>query len=271
MPAHRSAHRLQRHMSVSTAELSRVRAFTFDIDGVLTERDVPVAGAIETVAAIKQEGVPVRFLTNTTSRSRSVLAEGLVRAGFQVAPEEVFCPSAAAGEYLLREGASAHLLVRQGAIEDFAGVKIDDQAPDAVVVGDLAHEWSFERLNRAFQMIKEGGARLIGLGRTRYWEAEGGLQLDAGPFIAALEHATGQEALVFGKPDRAIFETVIASIGLPADQVAMVGDDILSDIEAAIGAGMIGVLVRTGKFRAADLEGPITPDVVLDSVADLLR
>jgi len=138
------------------------------------------------------------------------------------------------------------------------------------VVGDLAHEWSFDLMNEAFRLIHEVGAELIGLGRTRYWKMEDELQLDAGPFIAALEYATGKDALIFGKPDPAIFEAVIADIGLPAGQIVMVGDDILSDVDAAMKVGLIGIQVRTGKFRDSDLQGSVTPDAVIDSVASLL-
>jgi phospholysine phosphohistidine inorganic pyrophosphate phosphatase len=49
----------------------------------------------------------------------------------------------------------------------------------------------------------------------------------------------------------------------------MVGDDIRSDVEGAQRAGLTGVLVRTGKFAPADLDGNVSPDAVLDSIADL--
>ncbi|UCE87847.1 MAG: HAD hydrolase-like protein, partial [Deltaproteobacteria bacterium] len=52
-------------------------------------------------------------------------------------------------------------------------------------------------------------------------------------------------------------------------QVAMIGDDIEGDVRAAQALGMRGILVRTGKFRAADLERDVAPDAVLDSFADL--
>jgi hypothetical protein len=34
--------------------------------------------------------------------------------------------------------------------------------------------------------------------------------------------------------------------------------------------GLIGIQVRTGKFRDSDLQGSVTPDAVIDSVASLL-
>lgn len=256
-------------MSGPLSKLPDVDAIVFDVDGVLCERDLPVSGAADTVAGLVAAGVPVRLLTNTTSKSRRLLAKNLAGAGFPVGAEQIFCPPYAAGNYLRARGASAYLLVDDGAIEDFEGVTQCQEGADAVVVGDLAHAWRFEILNRAFRILHESGAQLIGLGRTRYWQAPAGLQLDAGPFVAALEFAADTDALIFGKPAAPFFAAVVDDLGIPAHRVAMVGDDIRSDVQAAMRAGMRGILVRTGKFRPADLDGEIVPDLTLDSVSDL--
>ena len=152
---------------------------------------------------------------------------------------------------------------------DFADVRRDEEAPDYVVMGDLGEGWTFKKLNRAFRAIQQG-AGLIALGMTRYWQSGGGLQLDVGPFVAALEYATGRDALVLGKPARAFFERIAADLGLPPNQIALVGDDVRTDVGAAMEAGFFGVQVRTGKFRDGDLDRDVTPDLVLDSVADVL-
>jgi HAD superfamily hydrolase (TIGR01458 family) len=253
------------------AGLDGIEAFVLDVDGVLRERDVPIDGAAETLARLGAAGIPYRLLTNTTSTSRRVLAEGLIGAGFPVTLEQVFCPPHAAGEHLRERGDSAFLLVQEGALEDFDGVTRQEEGADVVVVGDLDQGWTFDLLNRAFRILHRDGARLLGLGRSRYWMASAGLQLDAGPFVAALEYAAGVEARIFGKPEPAIFEAVIADLGLPAARIAMVGDDIRSDVQAAMTVGLRGVLVRTGKFRDADLEQGIEPDLVLVSVNDVLN
>ena len=115
-----------------------------------------------------------------------------------------------------------------------------------------------------------GGAQLIALGKTRYWLASDGLRLDAGPFVAALEYATGQEAFLLGKPSPGFFQLAVDDLGLAPEQVAMVGDDVDVDVAGAQQAGMVGILVCTGKFRSHDLCGPVKPDLVVDSVADLV-
>ena len=256
-------------MSKLTSGLAGVEAVVFDVDGVLCAGDVPLAGAAETLATLTEAGIPYCLLTNTTSKSRQQLASALIRAGFAVGAEQIFCPPHAAGAYLRKRGASAFLLVQEEALEDFDGVDLCEDGADVVVVGDLEQGWTYDVLNRAFRVLHQG-AGLIGLGRSRYWKAPAGLQLDAGPFITALEYAAGVEALIFGKPEPAIFESVIAALGRPAERIAMLGDDIRSDVQAAMEVGIRGVLVRTGKFRYSDLEAGFEPDLVLDSVRDLV-
>lgn len=252
------------------AELERIRAVAFDLDGVLYEADTPIPGAARTVAGLRAAGLPVRFVTNTTSISRRLMVQKLERLGFHAEIGELFCPARAAAAWLLRQGARASLFVPGAALEDFESVPRDDERPDAVVIGDLESGWTFESLNRAFRLVHERGACLVGLGRTRYWKGSHGLQLDVGPFIAALEQATDKTALVFGKPEPAFFAALVEDLGEPAGSVAIVGDDIVTDVGAAIDAGLFGVLVRTGKFHARDLDGPIQPDLVIDSVVDLV-
>jgi phospholysine phosphohistidine inorganic pyrophosphate phosphatase len=138
------------------------------------------------------------------------------------------------------------------------------------VIGDLGDLWDFRTLNRAFRLLHSNPeAKLIALGMTRYWLASDGISLDVAPFVAALEHATGRRAIVFGKPAGRFFLAAAAQLGVEPGRVLMVGDDIHADVGGAMAAGLRGALVRTGKFRAADLDGERRPDVVLNSVRDL--
>ena len=143
-------------------------------------------------------------------------------------------------------------------------------AADVVVLGDLGERWTFALLQEAFEQLMAGAA-LVALSRDRYFHQGDRLALDAGPFVAALEYASGTAATVAGKPSAGFFDAAVRSLGLAADRsVAMVGDDLWSDVEGAQRAGLQGWLVRTGKFREDVLEASgITPDRILTSVADL--
>ena len=148
---------------------------------------------------------------------------------------------------------------------------VTDDDPEGVLVGDLGSAFTFDRLNSAFRSL-QGGARLVAIHRNRFWLPESGPTLDAGPFVAALEFATGVEATLVGKPSAAFFRTAAEQAGVDLQGLAVVGDDVESDVRGAKAAGLVAVQVRTGKFdaeRNAGLPDEQQPDHIIDSILDL--
>ena len=66
-----------------------------------------------------------------------------------------------------------------------------------------------------------------------------------------------------------MFDAIAADLDVAPGRIAMVGDDIETDIVGADAVGWRTVLVRTGKFRPEDLGGTIEPDFAAESIADL--
>jgi HAD superfamily hydrolase (TIGR01458 family) len=251
------------------------RSMLIDLDGVVYEGDEPVAGSIDALGTLARKRVPYLFVTNTTSRPRAAIATQLRALGLDVPATRILTPPVAARAWLDRHAPGpALLLVPPATWADFNGISTATPDPDqeirSVVVGDLAEDWTFRRLNEAFRaLMREVPPAFVALGMTRYWRTSDGLQLDAGPFVKALEFATGRTATVLGKPSPAFFATALELLGARAGDTSMIGDDIVGDIDGAQRAGLRGVLVRTGKFRPVDLDGSIRPDAVIDSLAAL--
>jgi HAD superfamily hydrolase (TIGR01458 family) len=254
-----------------TAPLAGIRALLLDLDGVLYVEDRAIAGARETVARLRASGLALRFVTNTTSRSHGHTVGKLRRLGFDVAPEELLTPARLAVSHCLAHGRRRALLVMNDEVkEDFGELVEDDVGQvEVVIVGDLADAFGYTVLNRAFRAVMEG-AELVALQKNRYWMRADGLSLDVGPFVSALEYATGRDAIVVGKPARAFFELVLHDLGVQASVAAMVGDDVETDVGGALAAGLAGVLVRTGKYRQAQVHASgVTPTTTIDSIADM--
>jgi phospholysine phosphohistidine inorganic pyrophosphate phosphatase len=252
--------------------------FLLDLDGTLYTGNAAIPGAAGALSGLRAHAVPFRLVTNTTSRSRRMLVDRLAGYGLAVAPEEIVTATLA-GVDLVRAAGYGRVapFVPAGALEDMAGLVLAGGtsgrprvAADVVVLGDLGERWTFALLQEAFEQLMAGAA-LVALSRDRYFRQGDRLALDAGPFVAALEYAAGATAAVAGKPSPAFFEAAVRSLGLAADRsVAMVGDDLWSDVEGAQRAGLQGWLVRTGKFREEALPGSgIAPDRILSSIADL--
>lgn len=240
-----------------------------DIDGVLYVGEEPIAGAREALAELRSLGAGVRLLTNTTSRSRREIVERLARMEFEVSLDEILTPAALAVRHCQERGyESVTALVDEHLREDLAelpGQESEDHT-DAIVLGELGDKFTPELLNRAFRLLMDG-AELVALQHNRYWRRADGLVLDVGAYAAALEYASGREAIVVGKPAREFYMSAMADLGV--ERAVMVGDDLEADVGGAMAAGLPGVLVRTGKYRQDALSGRVTPTAIVDSIANV--
>lgn len=240
-----------------------MQAVLLDLSGVLYDGAEVFPGAPEAVARLQASALKVRFVTNTSQKSRATLLEHLRALGFDVDDEALFTAVDAARDWLREHGLRPYCLVHENiaaGFEDF-----DQCDPDAVLIADAAEGFTYDRLNRALELCL-GGAPLVGVGYNRYYRSGGRMLLDAGPFIRALEFAAGVEATIVGKPSGEFFRQVLAATGVQAANAMMVGDDVFGDVEGALNAGLRACLVRTGKYRPGD-EGLISGDFrVVDSV-----
>lgn len=247
------------------------RGVLLDIDGVLHISMQPVAGAIETLHWLERRGYPICFVTNTTTSSRSTFVQKLQVIGLPLDEDRVVTAPVATANYIRQHypGKCCWLLTKGDTFKDFDGIELVESHADIIVIGGAEELLNYENMNHAFRMLMDG-AILLATHNNLYWRTNEGLQLDSGPFVYALERATGQRATVLGKPNLAFFEQALLTIGIKPQEAVMVGDDIENDIGGALHAGLHGVLVCTGKHNAQSphLER-IQPDAILPSIADL--
>lgn len=248
-----------------------VEGLLLDMDGVLALSFQPLPGAIETLAWIRDRGIPLRIVTNTTTHTRADLAATLHGRGFDLDAEDIFTAVVGTASYLRAHHPGARVVVLSDgdAGEDLEGIMVvpPGEPAEVVVLGGAGDEFTHANLNRVFELLMEGAA-LVGMHRNLYWRTSDGLELDGGAYLAGLEEASGVRATICGKPAPTFFDSAVALLGVSADRVAMVGDDIANDVLAAQACGLTGVLVRTGKFMDSDLARG-EPDHVLGSFAEL--
>jgi len=248
------------------------KGFLIDLDGVLYVGDRAIRGATAAIQYLITEGYEFRFVSNTTRKCRATIAHHLNSMGIDITEQSIFTPPLAAVTYMKNAGKNRYYLLTTGDVEkDFkqSCLCLSHAKPDFVVIGDAGDNITYDTLNTAFRFLMEG-AELIALEKDRYWMASGGLSLSAGPIVSALEFATGKTATVVGKPSAAFFGLALQDMGCSPGQVAMIGDDIVTDIGGAQDAGMAGILVRTGKYRKDAVDGAaIKPDYILDSIAQI--
>jgi HAD superfamily hydrolase (TIGR01450 family) len=271
------------------AALRGVRALVLDADGVLLYAGQPLPGAVAALAGLEAAGIPYRVVTNFSLAHRETLAAGVSRQfGRPVDPSRIITAASAAAGWTALHHPGEPLLVfaSDDARREWAGQRVltpaeaDDPATPvaAVVIGDAGDELSWRNLDIAFRRLRAGAA-FIAMHRNLWWMTPRGITLDAGAVVIGLEHALERRATVAGKPSPVVFREALRELAaevraaggprLRAADVAMVGDDLESDVAGAHRAGLRGLLVLTGKTdRAAidaaeatgRLRGPGRPD-----------
>lgn len=250
--------------------LAGTKGFLIDLDGTLYVGNELIPGAAQFVHQLRERNLPHAFVTNITSRPRAEVLARIRAKGLEIDPASVLTAPIATKSYLDRQSIGpCFFLTRPRLVEDFAGHPQTEDHAEAVVVGDMGNLITFQHLNTAFRLLLSG-AHFVTMSRSRYFRESDGMSLDAGAFVEMLEHASGRQAVTTGKPSAEFFRSALDLIGLPAEQVAMIGDDLESDVGGAQKVGLRGFLVLSGKTTAAPSEAAeVEPDLILGSVAEL--
>jgi HAD superfamily hydrolase (TIGR01458 family) len=248
-------------------------AILLDVDGVLHVSGAPIAGAAAAVRRLRADGHRIRFVSNTTTRSRAQVGEQLRQMGIEVEDDELQTTGAVAARVL--KGKRVLALTMPGLLDDLEGLQLVGMNVEAVLLGgadegeETGRVFSYLNLNRAFHEL-EAGADLYCLHKNRWWQTADGARLDAGAFVAGLEYAADIEATVLGKPSNAYFAAALEALDAEAGLTWMVGDDLETDIVGGHKHGMKTLLVRTGKFRPDEVDrSQVQPDGIVSSIAQL--
>jgi NagD protein len=261
-----------------------VRGFVFDVDGTLVHRagdEVRVApGARELLDAIRDSGRPFVLFTNGSHMPPAAFAKELREAGLPVEDGQVLTPLCSVQTYLERFRGEAPVLPfltdSARAYLEAAGVRLVDGAdPESVVVVFVAHvnQADFDALERAARAVLAGARLLTGNYAAAYAGANGPIFSRGAMLTAAIAKASGARPTVVGKPSRAAVREIRKRLGVPTEEIAVIGDDLFLDVALGHLGGSRTVLVRSGISGSIDL-GRVPekrrPHASIDGVAELL-
>lgn len=276
--------------------LHGTRALLLDLDGVIVSAERAVPGSVAALAELERRRVPYRIVTNTSLVSRATLSQFAARLGSAIPPERFQSALSASAAYAAHafRGEPLYVITSSDGRTEFDGQHLlsheEAARPDAraaaVIVGDSPEALTHANLNSAFRLVRNG-ARLIGMHRNAWWLTPDGPTLDSGAYLAGLEYATGTPARIIGKPALAFFSIAVQDLRrdlaargdgrIRRSEIAMVGDDVRTDVLAGQRAGLRGVLVLTGKHGLDELarlprhgRGGHEPHGVAPSLADVV-
>ena len=252
--------------SSGNTKLIGIEGLLIDLDGVVSIGGALVQGSAEALRRLERSHMPYRFITNTTRRPRRQVAADLAALGLAVDMAHIFTPAALVRAYCLERNLSPFLVTHPDLREDFEDLSTGGR--EAVIVGDAGPFFTYAQMNTAFRKLMHGADFLALATNRAFQDQDGGLSLDAGPFVAALEFASRRKANVYGKPARDFFDAAVAALRLAPHRIAMIGDDVEADVGGAMAAGLAGILVRTGKYRTGQEAAlAIAPSFVADDLS----
>ena len=244
------------------------KGYLIDLDGTIYKGKDRIPAGEAFVHELQQRNIPYLFVTNNTTRTpetvQTMLAE---QFNVETPIETIYTATLATVDYLNDKNLGKKVYVigdvglKQAIAE--AGYIEDTDNPDYVVVG-LDWEVDYEKLSIATLAIQKG-AHFVGTNPDLNIPTERGLMPGAGSIITLIEVATRVKPVYIGKPNAIIMEKAVEHLGLPRQEVIMVGDNYLTDIRAGIDNGIPTLLVTTGFTKPEEVPGlPIQPDYVLD-------
>ena len=259
-----------------TIKLSQ-RGWLFDLDGTVYRGDDLIPGADRVIAALREAGRRVVFLSNKPLQTRADYARKLTKLGIPTGPEEVINSSLVLARHLttLDAGAPVFVIGEPPLIGELRahGFQVREDADVRWVVIAFDRTFDYAKLNTALQAVRKHEARLIATNPDRTCPVEGGEIPDCAGMMAAVEAVTGKRVeVVVGKPSPIILQVALDALGVAATESVIVGDRLETDMVMGKQLGLATVLVLTGVTRADDPRlAELGPDLVLPSVRALLR
>ena len=250
------------------ARLRAVRGFVLDMDGTLALGDRnnrgirALPGAVEFVQLLVERDTPFCVFTNGTVKTPAQCADALQQAGFPVPDDAVLTPATSAAEIFRRRGhRRVMVLGGKGITEPLEAAGIETLPPlrgttaDAVFAGWYRQELTFEALEAACFAVLEG-AKFYSASQSPYFATAEGRTLGTSRAISAVvRDVTRARVTVVGKPALQALQASARHLGVPAPELAVVGDDPELEVPMAHKGGALAVAVHTGIGHAESFRG----------------
>lgn len=251
--------------------MKKYAGYMIDLDGTIYRGKEKIPAAKRFIERLQEHDIPFLFVTNNSTQAPIKVVENLANNfDIHVKEENVYTSALATADYIAdldKDKRSVYVIGEVGlkqAILD-RGFRFEETNPDYVVVG-LDYDVTYHKFELATLAIKRG-AKFIGTNTDTNLPNERGLVPGAGSVIALVECSTQQKATYIGKPETIIMEKALERLGLPKDEVVMVGDNYMTDIKAGINFGIDTMLVYTGvSTRELVRKQEIAPTIELGSL-----
>ena len=253
--------------------LDGIKVIFLDLDGTIYLGGELIEGALDFLERCEQRGIQRYFLSNNSSKSVNQYVTKLNGLGVPAEAKDVLLSTHDLLSWLAKKDITETFLVgtegMRSMLED-VGIKTRSNQPQYVVLG-YDTEINYEKLTTASIHLHNGTPLVASHPDIVCPSPDGGLP-DVGAYLSLFEATCGVKAShICGKPNAGMILHKIEELGVQPSECAMVGDRLYTDIEMAVRAGVVGILVLSGEATIEDVEHETQmPDIIVDSVDMLL-
>jgi 4-nitrophenyl phosphatase len=250
--------------------------FIIDLDGTLYNGHSPIAGAAEFIEKLKEHGFPYILATNNSSRTPEEVADHLRAMGISAEPDTIFTSAQASAKHIgrLNKGNRIYAIGESGLKMTLTqeGLLLTEDAPDYVVQG-IDRQFNYDTLASAVRHIQRGATYIL-TNPDLLLPSDHELIPGAGSISASIAAASGVQPIVIGKPSAIMMDFAVQRMGIPSNQVWVVGDNASTDIGGGHAAGCRTALVLTGLATPNNVQEQIrlagvSPDKICSDLTQL--
>lgn len=220
-----------------------------DLDGVLRLGSKPAPSLQNFLTFIRENNIKACILSNSSLYSSSEVYSFFTNHSIKI--NLPIITAIDAGYNYVRSKYKRVSVYCDNNVKPMFNEILDYQNPEAVLIGDIGDTWNYKMLQQIFEFV-QNGAELVAIHKNKFWNKPNvGIQLDAGPFVHAIEYATSVEAMLIGKPSELYFMSALNLLDKDKlEKFVMIGDDLDSDMMGANKLGAKTILIYTGKTKS---------------------
>lgn len=272
--------------------ISSIKCFALDMDGTIYLGKKWIDGAMDFLHTIEATGRQYVFLTNNSSKGPQDYVRKLSEMGLDVTEDKIITSGEATVAYLKKNhpGKRVYLLGNKLLRKQFAdagieladddvklaadyaaGTALEDALAAEIVVTGFDTELDYKKMSIVCDYVR-AGLPYITTHPDYNCPTENGFIPDSGAIIAFIEASTGRRPdVIVGKPEAGIAQYLLDKTGMKAEEIAMVGDRLYTDVATGVRNGLTGILVLSGEAGLDDIDSSgIKPHLIFDSVKEII-
>jgi HAD superfamily hydrolase (TIGR01450 family) len=258
--------------------MRRTKGLLIDLDGVLVQGKEmkPLPGARDFITFLRDRHMPFRIVTNNSTGSPAGIARRLRKKGISVSDHTVISPLGICPQVFRDRSVEKVFVMGTRELKDALSAEgfhvRTDPGVDAVLVAQ-DRTLNFEEIKTAITALRENGAALFSMNDNKaILDDDGLLFAGAGAICRMLIYAADyhRRFVHFGKMGDLYNNTLFHQLSMEKEALAVISDDLYTDIKGFQEEGLMGIFLTTGKYRKTDITEETRPDLVFDRLSELM-